>query len=335
MVLCKTEGCRKRAVYGYEHKVYIACNIHRVLEPKHLKMIDVKNKRCFCGKNRPCYGLEEGIFTHCKECKTPDMYDVRNKKCFCGKNKPSFGLIQNKPSHCSECKTPDMYDVFHKKCFCKKYSPNFGLEIGRPTNCSECKTEEMYDVVHKKCKTDDCKLNISNPLYEGYCFDCFIYNYPNKLITRNYRTKEKAVVKYIMERFNNHKWIWDKKIAGGTSKKRPDLFLNLVDKVIIIECNENKHSSYDNDYHDIKTQQLSKDINYKPMLNVNFNPDGYTDKFGKKIKSCWTTIRKTGKIEISDTEEWNKRLEDLGDTVEYWLENYFEDTIKIIELFYD
>jgi hypothetical protein len=145
-------------------------------------MVDVKNKRCPCGK-QTIYGLPGERPTCCKECKTDEMVDVKNKKCPCGKyttfgipgeqpkcciacktsgmvnvkkemcscgKQPTFGLPGERPTCCTDCKEDGMINVVDKKCPCGKI-PSFGLPGERPTCCKECKTSEMMNVVNKKC----------------------------------------------------------------------------------------------------------------------------------------------------------------------------------------
>ena len=58
----------------------------------------------------------------------------------------------------------------------------------------------------------------------------------------------------------------------------------------------------------------------------------------KKIKSCWG-INGIGIciVKKSKVKEWNKRLENLKNQIEYWInpENKTNKTIETIHLFYD
>jgi hypothetical protein len=40
-------------------------------------------------------------------------------------------------------------------------------------------------------------------------------------------------------------------------------------------------------------------------------------------------------LKITDKEEWTYRLNILKDTIDYWLENYTDKTVEVIQLFYD
>jgi hypothetical protein len=302
------------------------------------EMFNVVAKMCFCGKFQPSYGLITEQPTHCRECKLDDMtFVLKVKKCFCGRAAPIFGLEFRKPTHCKECKTEEMDNVKDKKCFCGKVTPCFGLIEGKPTHCISCKTPEMKNVKNKKCKVEGCNTQIWNPCYEGYCTRCFFYTFPDKPISRNYKTKEKAVVDFVEENFELYNFIWDRRVEGGCSLRRPDLLLNLENQVVIIEIDENKHYNYECICENKRLMEISQDINHKNMVMIRFNPDKYVNKNNKTITSCWSVTKDTDILRVSKhkKKEWNERLEFLKDTINYWIENETDKTIEIIQLFYD
>ena len=76
------------------------------------KMINVRNKRCFCGAvAHPIFGPEEGGKTHCFNCKEDGMIN-KSKRCVCGKiTHPVFAKLGQKPFHCQSCKLEGMINV--------------------------------------------------------------------------------------------------------------------------------------------------------------------------------------------------------------------------------
>ena len=58
-------------------------------------------------------------------------------------------------------------------------------------------------------------------------------------------SKEKAVVEFIQEVFSDFTWNVDKRVADGCSRRRPDLLLDMGSQIIIVEIDENSHSTYD------------------------------------------------------------------------------------------
>jgi len=71
---------------------------------------------------------------------------------------------------------------------CKKI-PCFNYEgESKAIYCSEHKLENMIDIVSKKCiECNDVRVN---PKYKNHCLRCFIYKFPDKPITKNYKVKE-------------------------------------------------------------------------------------------------------------------------------------------------
>lgn len=97
----------------------------------------------------------------------------------------------------------------------------------------------MENVVRKKCKSNSeflCPLT-GNHKYDGYCFRCFIYLFPDVKITKNYKTKEILVSDYIEEQikinFPHLKIIKDKIIIGGCSKRRL-IFILIVELTLLL-----------------------------------------------------------------------------------------------------
>jgi hypothetical protein len=191
----------------------------------------------------------------------------------------------------------------------------------------------MIDVKHKTCKSEWCLTRFQEK-YDGYCLYCYINLFPDKPLSRNYKTKEHSVVEYIKTNISNN-WVADKKIVGGCSKRRPDLLLDLEHQVIIIEVDENQHIDYDCSCENKRLMELSQDIGHRPVVFIRFNPDSYK-KNEKNITSCWS-INGNGICVISKSkkDEWNERLNVLVEQTNYWIHNKTNKTIEIVQLFYD
>ncbi len=337
---CEFEGCKTRPSYNYEGEEKPRfCSTH-----KEKDMINIKAKKCeFEGCNKqPNYNYEgEEKPRFCSTHKEKDMVDVKNKKCeFEGCNKqPNYNYEgEENGRFCSTHKEKDMIDVKNKKCEfegCNK-QPNYnyeGEENGR--FCSTHKEKDMIDVVSKRCKTPLCSTHVMNK-YEGYCLFCYINTFPDKPISRNYKTKEKAISDFILENFQVYTIITDKKIQGGCSKRRPDILIDLGHRVIIIEIDENQHINYDCSCENKRIMELYQDVDFRPIVFIRFNPDDYNNEKGEDIKSCWSPNKK-GILQINKNKEkeWNDRLETLKDQVNYWIENESDKAIEVIQLYYD
>lgn len=338
---CNHKGCRKRPIYNIEGETKgLYCSEH-----KSEGMVDVINKKCnHKGCNtRPNYNVEgETRGLYCSEHKAEGMIDVKNKKCNhegC-KILPSYNVEgETKALYCSAHKTDGMIDVRSKTCLeCKK----------QPSYNNEGKTNALYCVIHKKegmidvkhvnetCKSSWCSTHVQGK-YDGYCLFCYMNLFPDKPVSRNYKTKEYAVVENIKTKFPTLNWIADKIVSGGCSKRRPDLLLDLGYQIVIVEVDENQHTEYDCSCENKRIMELSQDLGHRPIIFIRFNPDDY-EKEGTSITSCWGRD-KNGicVIKKSKKDEWNQRLTVLEEHINYWINpaNITNKTIETIQLFYD
>ena len=224
----------------------------------------------------------------------------------------------------------------NKLCYCKKAQPNFNYEGLNPNYCIQCKKDNMIDVTHKRCKTHLCNTRPQDK-YEGYCLRCYIHNFPNKPVAKNYKTKEFAVVEFVKLWFPNFSWLADKQIKDGCSSKRPDLLLDLGYQIIIVEIDENQHNKYDCSCENKRLMELSQDLGHRSIIFIRFNPDDYINQNNERTRSCWSITKITGIVKIEYKKEWNNRLECLKEQINYWIqpENKTDKTLEIIQLFYD
>lgn len=264
-----------------------------------------------------CHGgqicIHKKVRSVCKDCEGGSICEHKKVRSDCYICNPSQLCIHEiRKDYCKFC--DGSYFCIHEKY---------------KSRCKDCGGSQL-------CKTPLCET-IASKKYEGYCIRCFIYMFPEKEISRNFKTKEKAVVDYVKSEFKDYTWIYNKKVPDGCSKRRPDLFLDLGEQVLIIEIDENQHDSYNCSCESLRIVQLSEDVNGRPLVFIRFNPDEYNDiKNIKniKIKSCWKTNKK-GLLCIDNEEDWNFRLSILKEQIFYWVENRTEKTIEIIQLFYD
>ena len=239
--------------------------------------------------------------------------------------------------YCVVHKLEKMVNVVSKTCIYDgcTIQPNFNFSTEKKQlYCSTHKLEGMVDIFHKTCKNDWCYTRVQDK-YDGYCLFCYINMFPDKPVTRNYKTKEFSVVEFIKNKFPNMDWISDKIIQGGCSKKRPDLLLDLGYQIIIVEIDENQHINYSCE--NKRVMEISQDLSHRPIIFIRFNPDDYKIK-NKIILSCWK-IDKRGILVIKKTkkEEWYERLNILSNQIIYWTQprNISNKTIETIQLFYD
>lgn len=293
---------------------------------------NIYKSRCKkCGGNQICsHNIRK---SYCKICGGSDFceHDIQKSRCkYC--HGASICEHNRVISQCKDCGGSQICIHNRQKYMCKECNGK-GICIHNKNKkiCKECDGSQL-------CKSECCETT-GNKKYDGYCMLCFIHLFPDKPITRNYKTKEKAVIDYIFQEFpkTHYSWISNKRIYDGCSRRRPDLFLDLGYQIIIVEVDENQHILYNHSCENKRIMELSQDVNHRPIIFIRFNPDDYLTKEGN-ITSCWT-YNKLGVsiIKKSKQKEWLNRLEALSNQIKYWCkeENKTDKTLNIITMFYD
>ncbi len=299
-----------------------------------------------CGGSRIC--KHNKYKYNCKECSSFAFCEHGKKKSECKECGGSRICEHNKlKRYCIDCGGSAICEHGKRKIYCKDCGGSGICEHNKQKQfCKECKGSHIceHNKLKKYCKECDgyslCKSEwcekIGNKKYEGYCLFCYVHLFPDKPITKNYKTKEKEVVNRILEIYPNFTWVSDKKIQDGCSRKRPDLLVDFGSHIIIVEVDENAHSTYDCSCENKRLMELSQDVGHRPIVFIRFNPDEYIDQDGNKIKSCWKINKTTGLMTIDSNKklEWEERINILLEQIKYWSENKSEKIIEIIELFY-
>jgi hypothetical protein len=339
---CIHEGCKVMPYFNIDGQTKgLYCSQHKLDG----MVVVIKNQTCIhegC-KKWPYFNIEgQRKALYCSQHKLDGMVDVKKKTCIhegC-KVRPYFNIEgQTKGLYCSQHKLDGMVDIKNQTCIhegCKK-QPNFNIKNQtKGLYCSQHKLDGMVDVIHETCKSEWCSTRV-HMKYDGYCLFCYMNLFPDKPVSRNYKTKEYAVIEYIKTKFPDYNWISDKIISGGFSKRRPDLLLDLIYQIVIIEVDETQHIDYDCSCENKRIMELSQDVRHRPIIFIRFNPDDY-EKNGIKITSCWGQDKK-GICIVKKTKnnEWNQRLNVLEEHINYWItpKNKTNKTIETIELFYD
>jgi hypothetical protein len=333
---CIYINCKKIPNFNIEGGKPLYCSMHKLDN-----MINIVNKKCIypdC-KKRPNYNLEGKKALYCSAHSTDKMVNVVSKTCIhtdC-KKQPSYNIEGKKPIYCVVHKKKEMINVKCKTCIHKDCTkiPTFNIDGEKALYCAKHKNDNMVDVANTLCKTYLCFTQVQEK-YDGYCLFCYINTFPDKPVSRNYKTKEYAVVERIKTKYPDVTWKTDKIVQDGCSKRRPDILLDLGYQIIIVEVDENQHIDYDCSCENKRIMELSQDLGHRPIVFIRFNPDDYNN--GKNISSCWGQDKKgICVVKKSKKEEWNERLNTLEETIKYWIhpENKTNKTIETIQLFYD
>ena len=251
-------------------------------------------------------------------------------QCGCKKLLKFFKIRESTGEYyktCTKCREKN------KKCVCGKRQPSFGFEGDKKaTCCVGCKQEGMVDIGSKKCKTEYCDIQ-ANRKYRGYCSRCFFFTFPDEKLTRNYKTKENTIVDHIKEKFPEYDWVHDRKVSDGCSLKRPDLYCDFGNHIVVIEVDENAHKGYSCEEKRMFT--IIQDFGMRPTIFIRINPDKYTDeKTNKVVQSPFVMKKDTGKLEIKSQKELNSRLEHLCDMIKRYSEEKEYKIFTLEELFF-
>ena len=339
MSICKEVDCKKRATYNIEGLKEGYCKTHMSNGMTNVRSHHCSHYGCRLQPNYNIEGQKQGLF--CQTHRLDNMVNVTHKRCEhenC-RTRPSYNTEdKTTPLYCRIHRSDNMVYVTNKRCEHEncRTRPYYNTEDETtPLYCRIHRLDNMVDVTNKRCKTHLCNTLVSNKQYEGYCLRCFVHTFPDKPVSRNYKTKEQATVDTVLEKFPDITWTCDKKVQDGCSLRRPDIQADFGSHIVIIEIDENHHSSYECSCENKRIMQLSQDFEHRPIVFIRFNPDGYTDINDKNITSCWG-VNKLGILTIKKTKknEWEERIHSLHVQIQYWIDNVPEKIIETVQLFY-
>jgi hypothetical protein len=232
-------------------------------------------------------------------------------------------------------------------CACGKARPSFGKKGDAAKDarwCARCPTKpaDAVDVVSKRCPTEHCDTQ-GNPHLQGYCMACFSYQFPEHPRVRHARSEELAVLAAVYQRFGDEEWaqrmVSDRRVEGGCSRRRPDMFVDLGTHVLIVEVDERQHADYDTSCERRRTMELFQDAGSRPTVFLRFNPHAYTDAAGGRVRSPWTRDPTSGQPRVSPERqaEWSARLEALFARIAHWtaITDFPAQEVTSEPLFYD
>lgn len=312
------------------------------------------NKRIRCTSHKSD-DMENLVPVSCKElgCKSKASYnfDTEKKPLFCNKHKDDTMINLSEPCQFPMCRTVPIYNEQGEKKgkFCKDHKTDVMVRVignhcmseGCPKiakfgdkssrYCFDHKSDDMLDYRSKQCIS--CTNHRAIKKFENQCLQCYSRQHPEIEHIRNHRTKELLVYSDISKSFAAYNFISDKRIHKATSRYRPDIFLRLDDRSILIEVDEFAHDEYNEIYEDERTLSLYNDNNREKMIVLRFNPDNYDH-----VSSCFGLNEYNNcVVKNSKVEEWKERLDLLKERIAFWLddENVPEEDITIEKLFYD
>ena len=302
----------------------------------------------------PSFGYEGERATRCAQHRRDGMIGVAFAHRWCGVDgcqvQAHFALPGERPVRCAQHRDPGMVEVVKKRCEAPDCttSASYALPGDRPSRCSQHSLPGMINVTNRRCKTPLCDTVVNRRYGGEYCARCFRYTFPHSPLVRNHKTKERAVVDAVraaMPDDDASAWALDRPIAGGCSRRRPDMYRDMGGYVLVVEVDENQHEHYDPACEDARMMQLFADGGSRPLVLVRFNPDGYTRADGTRAPTCWGYSAKRGvcALKASLRDEWARRLRALTDALARQVEEATRALgagarlrdVALVRLFYD
>ena len=193
------------------------------------------------------------------------------------------------------------------------------------------------------CRTPRCGAIHKGSLFEYRCLRCAIHAFPDRDFPqkRCYKTKERLVVDKICAMYD-FTWRLDKRVEGGCTLLRPDLFCDFGSHTMIVEIDENSHRSYPQTCEIARLNEIAEDLavecdghkTYRPIVVLRFNPDAYTDEIGRRVPSCFKLLG-NGHLVVADAAVWQARLDALLARIRAHVDTPPQNLLEIEHLFYD
>ncbi len=276
---CQDPLCDKIPSYGLKSDMKaIFCAVHRDAT----KHCDVVNKICqdpLCNKH-PLFGLKsdmKAIFCAVHRDATIH-FDVVSKICVepdCN-SRARYGQLFQDKIHCAKHRKTNEYPKNQPKCVesnCKERPVYTNQNNNWPLRCDLHQQKDDINVVEKVCAS----CHSESLIKEGstLCTGCMICPW----IERKPR-KENEVRDFLTA--NKISFVQDKRADNSCSLKRPDFVIDCGKHIIIVEVDENQHSSYPCQCEQGRMITIFNDYGGLPVSFIRFNPDNYTDHQGKK-----------------------------------------------------
>jgi len=302
---CIEKDCMIQPNYNFPSlKLAIYCNKHKKND-----MIDIKNIKCIQDKciNRATYNIfSEKKALYCYEHKTKNMINVKNNKCQKSNCKeiPIFGLPNKRVQFCLKHKKSNMINlVLENKCSILECNEEYNHSIENTKYCNTHIPEKSLIIIKKLCKFCDIKEES-----KYICKDC-------KKIQNK---KEWAIVRYLRKVIDTKFEYNSSKMLQGCSKKRPDIYFELLKFCIIVEIDEHQHMNYSDNCECARINEIVNGIGGKSVIIIRYNPDIVKNKNNvlaiKQIDRIYLLV-KTIKDEL--------------------IKDYNTFIVKIIQLFYN
>jgi hypothetical protein len=275
--------------------------------------------------------------SYCKDCGGKGICEHGKQRSYC-KDCGGSGICEHgkQRSYCKDCGGKGICEHGKQRSYCK--------DCGGASICEHEKHRSGCVICNPKIACIDCKTIIVNKTTQFYplCEACYCVKNPDCEKSRHFKLKERILRDVLRTYFQDRsiELIFDRKVEGGCSLRRPDVLIDCELYSIVIECDENQHRNYECE--NKRTMQLFEDLGSRPLIMIRFNPDSYTDNKGVKKSTCFkplTTGEDANRKRFYDIQEdeWVLRCQVLKGAIEEHLkyEDFPDQELTTIHLFYD
>lgn len=349
--LCVFKNCKTNATFGLPGGKRNHCKQHAENAE-----VSLTRKKCVVANcnERPLFAKPPNPPRHCLTHKQTDEINVRRNRNLCKFPDciflASFGKSGEKPIHCKKHHTVEEFNVCKRTCTDCSKCPSFGLPEGRIMHCKDHKTDREVNLISKMCAVANCPRQATFAAFGNRPVHCGIHqlqgeiyaqcksicdtcnspfhaqgNYKNATLCHYCRDgyqigfKEKQVLKFLkksktLNKFTHNRESADSKTVCG--KYRPDFVYDFQTHMVIVECDEFQHKSYDPDCENVRMQNIVYGIGL-PCVFIRWNPDDYSINGVKQ--------------EVS----WKNRIKKLVNTIKTHSKIIPKDMLQIVYLYYD
>jgi hypothetical protein len=270
--LCNYEGCNIISSFGKPGGKAEFCKKHSSKD-----MIDCINKHCVyegCYKLNPVYNFLGEKPKYCKIHSSDGMIDISNPMCNECYKRAIYGIPGNKPTSCFEHRKPGMIKRSNFKCKLCRKKAIYGIN-NMAIHCEEHKTDCELNLIERECISCHLTMVLDKDNKCEYC---------NPAIFNTVRlAKQTALLNYLDSK-KLHGTSTDKIVDGGIcGRERPDRVFELIDKVIILECDENQHKDRNCSCEQTRMINIGNSFGGLPVYFIRWNPDDYIPEIDKSF----------------------------------------------------
>ncbi|KAL4853194.1 hypothetical protein ACK3TF_005809 [Chlorella vulgaris] len=169
---------------------------------------------------------------------------------------------------------------------CCTKQPKYNIPCSkRPRWCQQHKPDDAIDVVSKRCAHEDCDVCVTNQ--NTWCATHDV----DAVHKRRHRVRENQVAAFL--RNNGLQWTtWNRQVKEASCGRfRPDFTFELPTHVVIVEVDEDQHSTYDQSCEHKRMLDITNSYGGMPVTFLRYNTDGF--------QIAGATVRRTKKVRLA------------------------------------